>query len=227
MAFALALQSVHELPDGHGQTIFTATTAIVVLTVILIGGSTATMLEALEVTGDGHSIPLGESSDDESNYRATSYDDEARTSSSSQNLKMRLKELQKSTVSFTAIDKNFLTPFFTARNGDTDGHRTSNGDEARDSARRVLKTFNNEDNATNSPLLQNSASKNQEHHIGSTSNGSSRWLSPGNHLKSDKYRNMYVQNKDYEKSGQAYHEGHQMGFTSLSNSQDGRQRWPS
>ena len=33
MAFALALQSVHELPEGHGQTIFTATTAIVVLTV--------------------------------------------------------------------------------------------------------------------------------------------------------------------------------------------------
>lgn len=34
MAFALALQSIHDLPDGHGQTIFTATTAIVVLTVL-------------------------------------------------------------------------------------------------------------------------------------------------------------------------------------------------
>lgn len=33
MAFALALQSVHDLPDGHGEIIFTATTAIVVLTV--------------------------------------------------------------------------------------------------------------------------------------------------------------------------------------------------
>lgn len=33
MAFALALQSVHDLPEGHGQTIFSATTAIVVLTV--------------------------------------------------------------------------------------------------------------------------------------------------------------------------------------------------
>jgi sodium/hydrogen exchanger 8 len=33
MAFALALQSVHDLPDGHGETIFTATTSIVVLTV--------------------------------------------------------------------------------------------------------------------------------------------------------------------------------------------------
>uniref|UniRef100_A0A9I9E157 Sodium:proton antiporter n=2 Tax=Benincaseae TaxID=1003877 RepID=A0A9I9E157_CUCME len=52
MAFALALQSIHDLPDGHGQTIFTATTAIVVLTVLLIGGSTGTMLEALQVVGD-------------------------------------------------------------------------------------------------------------------------------------------------------------------------------
>lgn len=36
MAFALALQSVHDLPEGHGQTIFTATTAIVVLTVCIL-----------------------------------------------------------------------------------------------------------------------------------------------------------------------------------------------
>lgn len=33
MAFALALQSVHDLPEAHGKTIFTATTAIIVLTV--------------------------------------------------------------------------------------------------------------------------------------------------------------------------------------------------
>ncbi|KAK7259537.1 hypothetical protein RIF29_25146 [Crotalaria pallida] len=34
MAFALALQSVHDLPEGHGKTILTATTTIVVLTVL-------------------------------------------------------------------------------------------------------------------------------------------------------------------------------------------------
>lgn len=33
MAFALALQAVHDLDDNHGEIIFTATTAIVVLTV--------------------------------------------------------------------------------------------------------------------------------------------------------------------------------------------------
>ncbi|KAK7259536.1 hypothetical protein RIF29_25145 [Crotalaria pallida] len=60
MAFALALQSVHDLPEGHGQTILTATTTIVVLTVLLIGGSTGTMLEALEVVGgdNHHDSPL-------------------------------------------------------------------------------------------------------------------------------------------------------------------------
>lgn len=33
MAFALALQSVEDLPTGHGKVMFTTTTAIVVLTV--------------------------------------------------------------------------------------------------------------------------------------------------------------------------------------------------
>jgi NhaP-type Na+/H+ or K+/H+ antiporter len=33
MAFALALQSVHDLPEGHGQAILSATISIIVLTV--------------------------------------------------------------------------------------------------------------------------------------------------------------------------------------------------
>ncbi|KAM0942996.1 putative cation/H+ exchanger, cation/H+ exchanger, CPA1 family [Dioscorea sansibarensis] len=121
MAFALALQSVHELPEGHGQTIFTATTAIVVLTVLLIGGSTGTMLEALEVVGDGHSSPLGEARRynelEQSNYVAPSYEEGA---SSGSKIKMKLKELHKSAASFTALDKNYLTPFFTTQNDDED-----------------------------------------------------------------------------------------------------------
>jgi hypothetical protein len=36
MAFALALQAVHDLPNNHGEIIFTATTAIVVLTVSFV-----------------------------------------------------------------------------------------------------------------------------------------------------------------------------------------------
>ncbi|KAI3949267.1 hypothetical protein MKW92_041271 [Papaver armeniacum] len=125
MAFALALQSVHDLPEGHGQTIFTATTAIVVLTVLLIGGSTGTMLGALHVVGDGHDDgPLGESFEN-SGYIAPSYDEGA---SSGSKLKMKLKEFHKryyTTQSayhriFTALDKNYLTPFFTTQSGDSD-----------------------------------------------------------------------------------------------------------
>ncbi|KAK1577093.1 hypothetical protein Q3G72_018930 [Acer saccharum] len=117
MAFALALQSVHDLPEGHGQTIFTATTAIVVLTVLLIGGSTGTMLEALQVVGDDHESPLSENFDGNNGYIAPSYDADA---SSGNRLKMKLKEFHRSAASFTAIDKNYLTPFFTSHNGDED-----------------------------------------------------------------------------------------------------------
>ncbi|KAK4434743.1 Sodium/hydrogen exchanger 6 [Sesamum alatum] len=129
MAFALALQSVHDLPEGHGQTIFTATTAIVVLTVLLIGGSTGTMLEALQVVGDGHDAPLGESFEANSGYRAPSYEGE---SSSGSRFKMKLKEFHKSTASFSALDRNYLTPFFTTQNGDDeDEHDELLGDSRR------------------------------------------------------------------------------------------------
>ncbi|GMN36729.1 hypothetical protein TIFTF001_006260 [Ficus carica] len=138
MAFALALQSVHDLPEGHGQTIFTATTAIVVLTVLLIGGSTGTMLEALEVVGDGHdgSLPLGDSFEGNNGYLAPStlnyeenhgyqappLDEEP---SSGNRIKMKLKEFHKSTTSFSALDRNYLTPFFTSQNGDDEDENES------------------------------------------------------------------------------------------------------
>ncbi|KAK2982381.1 hypothetical protein RJ640_012583 [Escallonia rubra] len=94
MAFALALQSVHDLPEGHGKTIFSATTAIVVLTVLLIGGSTGTMLEALEVVGDGHDGPLGESFEGNNGYIAPSFEGES-SSGNGNKLKMKLKEFHK------------------------------------------------------------------------------------------------------------------------------------
>ncbi|KAE8703387.1 Sodium/hydrogen exchanger 6 [Hibiscus syriacus] len=115
MAFALALQSVHDLPEGHGQIIFTATTAIVVLTVLLIGGSTGTMLEALQVVGDSHSGHLGESFEGNNRYVAPSYNEDG---PSGNRFKMKLKEFHKRTSSFSALDKNYLTPFFTSQNED-------------------------------------------------------------------------------------------------------------
>ncbi|XP_022723287.1 sodium/hydrogen exchanger 6-like isoform X6 [Durio zibethinus] len=135
MAFALALQSVHDLPEGHGQIIFTATTAIVVLTVLLIGGSTGTMLEALQVVGDGHDGHLGESFELNNGYVAPSYNEDG---TAGNRFKMKLKEFQKSTVSFSALDRNYLTPFFTSQNGeDEEEHVFGNSsDEPMPSSRR-------------------------------------------------------------------------------------------
>ncbi|KAJ1268185.1 hypothetical protein BS78_07G117700 [Paspalum vaginatum] len=117
MAFALALQSVHDLPDGHGETIFTATTSIVVLTVLLIGGSTGTMLEALQVVGDSNRYQhlYEENSDGNDNgYIGPNYDEGASTSSK---FRSKLRDLRRSTSSFALLDKNYLTPIFTSRNG--------------------------------------------------------------------------------------------------------------
>ncbi|KAK9676462.1 hypothetical protein RND81_11G078900 [Saponaria officinalis] len=127
MAFALALQSVHDLPEGHGQTIFTATTAIVVLTVLLIGGSTGTMLEALQVVGDdreGHLVDVvshgseGLGFDRSDGYVSPLQEEEE--GSSANRFRMRLKEFHRSTPSFSALDKNYLTPFFTSQTADDD-----------------------------------------------------------------------------------------------------------
>ncbi|XP_078171006.1 Na+/H+ antiporter 6 isoform X2 [Carex rostrata] len=115
MAFALALQSVHELPDGHGKTIFSTTTAIVVLTVLLIGGSTGTMLEALEVVGDGPNNELESYEEHHDGYVSPTFEEGA---SSQSNLRTKLKEFHKTATSFSELDKNFLTPFFTSQTDD-------------------------------------------------------------------------------------------------------------
>ncbi|MED6131193.1 Sodium/hydrogen exchanger 6 [Stylosanthes scabra] len=119
MAFALALQSVHDLPEGHGQTIFTATTAIVMLTVLLIGGSTGTMLEALEVVGgeiNSKESPLPSADTttklEESNGYVSPHNEELSPGSK---IKLKLRQLN-SAASFKALDKNYLTPFFTSQN---------------------------------------------------------------------------------------------------------------
>ncbi|XP_051188346.1 sodium/hydrogen exchanger 6 [Lolium perenne] len=115
MAFALALQSVHDLPEGHGETIFTATTSIVVLTVLLIGGSTGTMLEALQVVGDSNRYrhPY------EENFDGSNAGYEEGTSTPSK-FQLKLRELRRSTSSFALLDRNYLTPIFTSQHEDDD-----------------------------------------------------------------------------------------------------------
>ncbi|XP_019194267.1 PREDICTED: sodium/hydrogen exchanger 6-like [Ipomoea nil] len=116
MAFALALQAVHDLPEGHGQTIFTATITIVVLTVLIIGGSTGTMLEALDVVGDNHDVSLELSFEGSNGYGSPGDSD----SSPGSRTKMKLKEFHGSTPAFVALDRKYLTPFFTTQSRDED-----------------------------------------------------------------------------------------------------------
>lgn len=129
MAFALALQSVHDLPDGHGETIFTATTSIVVLTVLLIGGSTGTMLEALQVVGDSNrycQLYEESSNGNDTGYTGQNYDEGASTSSK---FRSKLRDLRRSTSSFALLDRNYLTPIFTSQNGDCNDNTTESPNE--------------------------------------------------------------------------------------------------
>ncbi|XP_024526020.1 sodium/hydrogen exchanger 6 [Selaginella moellendorffii] len=103
MAFGLALQSKRDLPTkSNGETIFTTTTAIVVVTVLFIGGSTSTMLEKLEVVGDDYAALNVEVGNDNNL--------ELHSPTSSRYL----------TSPFTAFDKNFLKPIFTSHVDDED-----------------------------------------------------------------------------------------------------------
>ncbi|XP_071679309.1 sodium/hydrogen exchanger 6 isoform X3 [Lolium perenne] len=124
MAFALALQSVHDLPEGHGQAILSATISIIVLTVLLIGGSTSTMLESLHVAGDGnngqhHSFQDQENS--EGNNVGNIELNNVEGTSNANKFRLKLREIQRSTPSFATLDRHYLTPFFTSRNGDRNG----------------------------------------------------------------------------------------------------------
>eukprot|EP00897_Mesotaenium_endlicherianum_P007603 jgi/Mesen1/6871/ME000352S05933 len=128
MAFALALQSVHDLPEGHGQAIFTSTTAIVMLTVLGIGGSTSTILEKLDVVGDRH--PRLENVDDSDEELQHLTDrrqelheaDDGHYVGPQEMLQRRLRILQESTPTFTSLDSKYLRPFFTAQSDDGDTH---------------------------------------------------------------------------------------------------------
>ncbi|XP_021901493.1 sodium/hydrogen exchanger 6-like [Carica papaya] len=73
------------------------------------------MLEALQVVGDNPDGPLAEAFEGNNGYVAPSYDEGV---PSGNRFKMKLKEFHKSTASFTALDRNYLTPFFTSNNGD-------------------------------------------------------------------------------------------------------------
>jgi hypothetical protein len=84
------------------------------------------MLEKLGVSDAAQGINLDTDGDEEEMEGLTnSFDDEAATTSPLDNLTVKLQELRRSTPTFTAIDKNFLRPFFTKEDkhqNSTEGH---------------------------------------------------------------------------------------------------------
>jgi hypothetical protein len=97
------------------------------LQVIVLGGSTSTMLGKLGVAEAAHGNNLDADGDEEETEGLTnSFDDEeAAPMTSLDNLTVKLQEIRRSTATFTAIDKNFLRPFFTKddkRRNSTEGH---------------------------------------------------------------------------------------------------------
>ncbi|KAJ4747499.1 Sodium/hydrogen exchanger [Rhynchospora pubera] len=127
MAFALALQSVHDLPEGHGQTILTATTAIIILTVLMIGGSTGIMLEALKVVGDGHNRTFDRVLDESICLTSHANSDNDETPPSASKFRAKIEQLRRSTPSLRSLDKHYLTPFFILRDDEDLERESVNG----------------------------------------------------------------------------------------------------
>uniref|UniRef100_A0A7I4EK79 Cation/H+ exchanger transmembrane domain-containing protein n=1 Tax=Physcomitrium patens TaxID=3218 RepID=A0A7I4EK79_PHYPA len=119
MAFALALQSVHNFQDSHGQVIFTTTTTIVILTVLVIGGSTSTMLENLNLNKEKDEYSkVSIVEDEQESMLNTSNEEFAANSTRNHDLKSKFHILRKST-SFKEIDMKILKPFFTTSKSDS------------------------------------------------------------------------------------------------------------
>ncbi|TVU09997.1 hypothetical protein EJB05_43499 [Eragrostis curvula] len=103
---------------------------MVMFKVLFIGGSTGTMLEALQVVGDSnryHHLYEENSDGNSTDFMGQDYDEGASTSSK---FKLKLRELRRSTSSFALLDKNYLTPIFTSQNVDDNDEDDENPNEA-------------------------------------------------------------------------------------------------
>uniref|UniRef100_A0A0A0LW39 Uncharacterized protein n=1 Tax=Cucumis sativus TaxID=3659 RepID=A0A0A0LW39_CUCSA len=72
----------------------------------------------------GNSLAIVTTTDASNGYIAP-YNDEG---SSRSRIKMKLKEFHESTASFTALNRNYLTPFFKSRSGDDEEDDNSKND---------------------------------------------------------------------------------------------------
>ncbi|MCO5603907.1 hypothetical protein L7F22_058061 [Adiantum nelumboides] len=122
MAFALARQSVMDLPSGHGHVLLTATLLTIFFTVLFIGGFTSYALKFLKIAchGPGHEDTeadeeLNEASMEDVGISQIMVTKSRPTTLSKQKDKIseKLKQLKNDT-SFTTLDTKYLKPFLQA-----------------------------------------------------------------------------------------------------------------
>ncbi|GAQ91037.1 Na+/H+ antiporter [Klebsormidium nitens] len=148
MAFALSLQSVTDLPDGHGKIFLTTTLFTVLFTVLTIGGSTGSMLKLLKIETEeeiqtrererqaqqkGIKAPEDIEDQDEDVEPRKGLVSPARIQAK---MKKKFRKLKK-TANFEHIDRKFLKPIFTgtsdseASASETEGSPAGHGEAAK------------------------------------------------------------------------------------------------
>eukprot|EP00243_Klebsormidium_subtile_P009461 TRINITY_DN472_c0_g1_i1.p1 TRINITY_DN472_c0_g1~~TRINITY_DN472_c0_g1_i1.p1 ORF type:complete len:612 (-),score=150.75 TRINITY_DN472_c0_g1_i1:343-2178(-) len=143
MAFALSLQSVTDLPDGHGKIFLTTTLFTVLFTVLTIGGSTGSMLKLLKIETEeeiqkrererqaqqkGIKLPEDIEDQDEDVEPRKGLVSPARIQAK---MKKKFKKLKK-TANFSHIDRKFLKPIFTGTSDSEASASETEGELAED-----------------------------------------------------------------------------------------------
>ncbi|KAI5080748.1 hypothetical protein GOP47_0003931 [Adiantum capillus-veneris] len=122
MAFALARQSVTDLPSGHGHVLLTATLLTIFFTVLFIGGFTSYTLKFLKIAchGQGHEdAEVEEEPNEESmenvinSQKMVTKSRPTTLSKQKDKISEKLKQLKNDT-SFTTLDTKYLKPFLQA-----------------------------------------------------------------------------------------------------------------
>ncbi|CAM6088315.1 unnamed protein product [Calypogeia fissa] len=141
MAFALALQSVTDLPNNHGRVLLTSTLFTIFFTVLLIGGSTPFCLQYLSIKCHGPSghgaaeIPQAQQLEMESNVETKEVgevdvdpEDPKLNVLERQKAKLQrqLRQLKLETT-FANLDEKYLKPFFASPAGERSGETSQAG----------------------------------------------------------------------------------------------------
>ena len=113
IAFALALQSTHDLIEEEGRAILTSTLFIVLFTVLAIGGSTGAMVEKLQLRGYEPQRDDHEYDEEQLELCKIEEPDPESASGFAGSLRGKLRSLSRQTT-FERFDRNYLRPFFTS-----------------------------------------------------------------------------------------------------------------